>query len=103
MEQNKKIPLYAKIGWIVCWLTMVILTIMILKNCVGSVTYGTKSSPQDVKHYYQKGYDYGVTHSSDKTIRDVPDIENPLFKKSYIKGFRDGLDSHSAQKKTESE
>ena len=96
MKQIKKIPLYAKIGWVGCWLLILVLVSMIIKNCAGSIFYGSSTSKQELESYYNQGYsDAVIGNSADLNINS----KNPLFKKTYTKGYREGLDARTGKTK----
>ena len=63
---------------------------MILKNCVASVKYGRQTEMTTVDSYYQVGIRDGQL---DKEFY-LPDeaMKNPVLRKSYNKGYREGLD-----------
>ena len=91
-ESTKKIPLYAKVGWVGCWLLMLVLISLIFRNCVGSIKYGSSTESAQIESYYDQGYSdgakIGVSRSS-----EMDELNNPLLKKAYVKGFREGLGS----------
>jgi len=94
MKQNNNIPLYAKIGLWSCCLLVVVLLSMIIKNCAGSIYYGTSTSKQELEFFYNQGYNDAVTGK--KTDLDF-NGKNPLDKKNYIKGYREGLDARAGK------
>lgn len=94
MTEDNDIPLYTKIGARVTAVIIIILTVVILKNCVGSIIYGTNTDQKTVGHYYTLGYEDGAERARSKTnAATPPDIDNPLLKKSYQRGFRAGWDA----------
>lgn len=93
MTEDKKIPLYTKIGARVTAVIIIILSVVILKNCVSSIIYGTSTDKSAIEYYYTLGYEDGTERARSKTTTAFPDIENPLLKKAYQRGFRAGWDS----------
>lgn len=89
-EKSDKIPLYAKVGWVLCWLLMLILMSMIFRNCMGSIKYGNDTETSQIEFYYNQGYSDAVK-SGESRGSELERLENPLLKKAYVKGFREGL------------
>ncbi len=83
------IPLYTRVGWVVAWVVMAVIVAMILRNCVASVYYGTRTSRQEVSRYYDLGRGDGLSGGPARGA----DLDNPVLRKSYNKGYRDGLDA----------
>ncbi len=73
---------------------MMLLCILMLRNFVGAIYYGVKTSSVEIQRYYEKGRtdatDIGKKGNIFKPRRD---IRNPLLLRMYEKGFRDGVDS----------
>jgi len=90
-EDNKKsIPLYTKAGWVVAWLVMLAIAAMIMRNCAGAIFYGSKTEKEAVEYSYAQGKKAGQTG-----LKEMPpdlDLDNPVLRKSYNKGYREGLD-----------
>jgi len=76
---------------------MIILAFMLLKNCIGSIHYGTTTSQDEIQRYYDKGYEDGTEQAAEPTDREDPDLDNPLLKKAYRQGFRAGWDAGRGQ------
>ena len=72
---------------------MVIFAFMLLKNCIGSLYYGTTTSKDEIQRYYDKGYRDGTQQAAVPTDRHDPLLDNPLLKKAYRQGFRHGWDA----------
>ena len=95
--KDKPIPLYTKVGWVVAWLTMAIIIIMILRNCVTSVKYGSQTEMGTVDSYYELGLkdgQLGKEFSFPEAVKD-----NPVLRKSYNKGYREGMDQKRISEK----
>ena len=91
MEKEKKVPIYTKVGWVVSWTLMIVIFGMILRNCAGSFFYGPKTDQIMVDQYYQQGIEDGRKEKA-ASMQD-PVFENPIVRKSYNKGFREGMDA----------
>ena len=91
-DRDKKIPLYAKVGWFVCWFLMLVLISMIFRNCMGSIKYGTTTDGSEIESYYNQGFSDAVKNGVSRTV-EIDKLNNPLLKKAYVKGFREGLGS----------
>ena len=101
MEEKKGgIPLYTKVGWAAAWVVMAVIVSMILHNCVNSVYYGSQTSQAQVDSYYEKGRQAGLAGLEQRP--DDPAFENPVLRKSFNKGYRDGLDLAKGALKGES-
>ncbi len=86
------IPRYTKIGIRITAFLMLLLIIMMTKNCVDSFQYG-RTDNKTIEYYYRIGYAEGVRNAQGKKDLGEPDLHNPLLTKSYHKGFRDGWDA----------
>ena len=87
------IPRYTKIGIRITALLMLLMIIMMTKNCVDSLQYSSSTDNKTIEYYYRIGYAEGVRNTQGKKDLWEPDLHNPLLKKSYHKGFRDGWDA----------
>lgn len=92
MSDNRPIPLYTKIGGRITIILLLLLSFMLLKNCIGSIRYGTTTSQEEINQYYNKGFLDGSIQDDDEGIEEVTN-ENPLLKKAYRRGFRVGWDT----------
>jgi len=90
-QRRAAIPLYARIGWVAAWVLMAVIVSMILHNCVNSVYYGSRTSGEAVRRYYDMGRRAGEAGKED--LPADPGLENPVLRKSFNKGYRDGLDA----------
>ncbi len=93
MKTNPDIPTHTKIGIRVTVILIIILSVMILKNCVGSFFYGTRTGNKIQQQYYDQGYNDGSNKAQGMKVNEEPKTNNPLLRKTYRKGFRDGWDS----------
>ena len=98
MSKDDKIPLYTSVGMKVTAVLLLILGLMILKNCVSSIIYGTATDDHAIQQYYEMGYTAGENQARSEGLGEKPQIDNPLLKKSYQRGFREGWDSQQPQK-----
>lgn len=98
MPADNKLPLYTRIGARVTAIIILALTILIIKNCVGSIQYGISTTDNDIKYYYNLGYSAGTNQTESQKQFTEPVINNPLLQKTYHKGFRDGWDSRAKGK-----
>ncbi len=101
MAKEKKIPLYTSVGIKVTAILMLLLGLMILKNCVSSIIYGTSTDERAIQQYYEMGYTAGEKQARNEGTGEKLLIDNPLLKKSYHRGFREGWDSQQPQKTLE--
>ena len=103
MAEQKEIPLYTKIGARLTIILILILTVIILKNCVSAFLYGTSTKEEDIKQYYEIGYRDGTQQAKGAHPQKTSEIKNSLLKKAYRQGFRDGWDAErSGSEKEES-
>lgn len=93
----KPVPLYTKIGWIAAWVVMSVLILMILRNCVTSVKYGSQTEIGTVESYYQLGVKEGQIGKEFYLPDNV--MNNPVLRKSYTKGYREGMDTRGLSEK----
>ncbi|MDX1776931.1 MAG: hypothetical protein R3297_10140 [Desulfobulbales bacterium] len=96
---KSEIPLYTKWGIRVSAVIILVLTAMIIKNCMGSIIYGVRTEAEQQKEFYETGYSHGVQRA--RGLEQLPEAgtDNPLLRKLYHKGYRDGWDSVQAEKK----
>lgn len=93
MSENKKIPVYTKVGIRVTIVLMLILASLMLKNCVSSFIYGANTENEAIEYYYNQGFSAGVDQTKRPAAGNELQINNPLLQKAYHKGFREGRDS----------
>jgi hypothetical protein len=92
MPDHGSIPLYTKIGSRITTILLLLLSFMILKNCIGSVRYGITTSQEEINRYYDQGYMHGSRQHAEGDPDDAVN-DNPLLKKAYRRGFRAGWDT----------
>lgn len=97
MSENRPIPLYTKIGGRITILLLLLLAFMLVKNCAGSIHYGTTTSQQEIRRYYDMGYAQGNRQTPEQATEAAPTTDNPLLQKAYRRGFRAGWDSRQRQ------
>jgi hypothetical protein len=98
-KEKPEIPLHTKWGIRVTAVIILILTVMIIKNCMGSFIYGVLTEQEQQNQYYEIGYSHGVRRAQGLEQAPEAKTENPLLRKLYHKGYRDGWDSVQASKK----
>ena len=91
MTDESVVPTYTKIGIRVTLIVMLILTVLLLKNCVTSVRYGLTTGEEAITQAYEQGVDDGRSLDRDKAA--TVKFDNPVLTKTYLKGFREGWDS----------
>lgn len=103
MKETRKpeIPAHTKWGIRVTTVIILLLTAMIIKNCMGSFIYGVSTEQDQQKQYYEIGYSHGIQKARGQDNFAEPETENPLLRKLYRKGFRDGWDSVQQTKKVQ--
>lgn len=90
-KKMKPVPFYTKIGWVLAWSVMAIIGMMILRNCVASVKYGSQTEMVTVDAFYKQGLADGRKGNEFSLPEEVKG--NPVLRKSYNKGYREGLDT----------
>ena len=93
MNKKTEIPLHTKWGIRVTAVIILLLTAMIIKNCMGSFRYGASTEQDLQKQYYELGYAHGLQKAQGLPQSPAPETENLLLRKLYRKGYRDGWDS----------
>jgi hypothetical protein len=99
MKEKPEIPLHTKWGIRVTAVIILLITIMIIKNCMGSFMYGLSTEQEQQKQYYELGYSHGLLKAQGLEQSPEPETENLLLRKLYRKGYRDGWDSIQSNKK----
>ena len=72
---------------------------MIVKNCAGSFKYGRKTEGKTIEYYHQQGEKDGIAGQDPGLPGIVAD--NPLLRKAYTKGYREGRDKARIKKPQE--
>lgn len=101
-SQKPEIPLHTKWGIRVTAVIILLITAMIIKNCMGSFMYGVSTEEKLQKEYYELGYSHGAKKAQGLEQAIEPETENLLLRKLYRKGYRDGWDSMQPNRKDES-
>jgi hypothetical protein len=99
IKEKPEIPLHTKWGIRVTAVIILLITIMIIKNCMGSFMYGVSTEQELQQHYYELGYSQGARKAQGLEQAPEPETENLLLRKLYRKGYRDGWDSVQPGKK----
>jgi hypothetical protein len=100
VDKKPEIPLYTKWGIRVSAVIILLILVMVVKNCVGSIRYGLFTEQDMQKQYYELGFGHGVKKAQGQGEELLPpETENLLLRKLYHKGFRDGWDSGQPRNK----
>ena len=99
MKEKPEIPLHTKWGIRVTAVIILLITAMIIKNCMGSFMYGISTDQELQKQYYELGYTHGVRKADGLEESPPPETKNLLLRKLYRKGYRDGWDSVQLNKR----
>ncbi len=89
-SKEKIVTVPTKAVWIAAWVVMLVFVGLIFRNCVTSVVYGSKTEDAEVAYYYSQGEKIGEAGLPARTT-DL-DLGNPVLRKSFSKGYREGLD-----------
>lgn len=98
-QEKPEIPPHTKWGIRGTTIIILIITAMIIKNCIGSFMYGVSTDQEQQKEYYDLGYSHGMQKAKKMEQAAEPVTENLLLRKLYSKGYRDGWDSVQSDKK----
>lgn len=95
MTEQKDIPTYTKVGIRITTVLILLLALMITRNCVRSINYGTTTSDNEIQRYFHLGFEAGSRGGLETNATELkePDQDNPLLKKAYQRGFRAGRDA----------
>jgi len=101
MKESGKpeIPPHTKWGIRVTTIIILLISVMVIKNCVGSFMYGVSTNQEQQTQFYKIGYSHGVLKAQGEGKQHEPETDNLLLRKLYRKGFRDGWDSVQSEKK----
>ena len=100
-QEKTGIPPHTKWGIRGTAVILLLLTAMIIKNCMGSFMYGISTEQELQKQYYEIGYSHGRQKAQGMDKPAEPETENLLLRKLYRKGYRDGWDSVQPAKKAQ--
>jgi len=100
-QEKPGIPPHTKWGIRGTAVILLLLTAMIIKNCMGSFMYGISTEQELQKQYYEIGYSHGIQKAQGMDKPAEPETENLLLRKLYRKGYRDGWDSAQPAKKAQ--
>ncbi len=101
---NEKLPLHTRLGTYATAAILIVVCLLMLRNCVIAVRSGAKTSEGEIAQSYQIGFEEGLKDSRDRAGHSTVSISNPLLLKMYRKGFRDGSDlKRTTMKKEENE
>lgn len=100
LEEKPEIPLHTKWGIRVTVVVILLITVMIIKNCMGSFISGVSTEQQKQNEYYELGYSHGAQKAQGLEQAPEPETENLLLRKLYRKGYRNGWDSVQMNDKT---
>ncbi len=92
MSFNEKLPLHTRIGTYATAVILIIVCLLMLRNCVIAVRSGARTSEGEIAQSYQTGFEEGLKGSRNRAEQRTVNISNPLLLKMYRKGFRDGSD-----------
>jgi len=100
MEKGKKpeIPQHTKWGIRITAVIILLITITIVRNCIGSFKYGVSTEQAMQQEYYELGYSHGAKKAQGQEKPVEPQTDNLLLRKLYRKGYRDGWDSIQTSK-----
>lgn len=93
MGKNNQIPLYTRVGIRLTLILTIVLVLLIMKNCVGSIIHGTSTGNVEIEQSYDLGFAEGVRQAEGLPSSKEFQRDNLLLKKMHAKGFRDGWDS----------
>jgi hypothetical protein len=99
IKEKPEIPQHTKWGIRVTAVIILLITIMIIKNCMGAFMYGVSTEQELQKQFYELGYSSGLQKTQGLELSPAPETENLLLRKLYRKGYRDGWDTAQANKK----
>jgi hypothetical protein len=99
MKEKPGMPLHTKWGIRVTAVIILLITAMIIKNCMGSFIYGVSTEQELQKQYYELGYSDGARKAQGLKESPAPATRNLLLRKLYRKGYRDGWDSVQRDKR----
>ena len=97
-QEKPEIPPHTKWGIRGTAIILLLITVMVIKNCIGSFMYGVSTEEELQKQYYDLGYSHGIQKAQMMEKPEEPETENLLLRKLYRKGYRNGWDSVQSEK-----
>lgn len=92
MAINNKLPLHTRLGTYATVVIVVLVSLLLLRNCVNAFYYGAVTNDKDLTNYYESGFEDGSKLIGNMVGQPEESITNPLLLKEYRKGFREGRD-----------
>jgi hypothetical protein len=92
-KEKPEIPAHTKWGIRVTTVIILLITVIIIKNCIGSFMYGVSTDQEQQRAYYELGYSHGMRKAQGLEKGPEPETKNLLLRKLYRKGYRDGWDN----------
>ena len=93
MDATNKIPLHTKIGARLTIVLVLIICVLVMKNCVSAVYYGMVTDEKEISRYYQFGFKAGAGPRLEKDTTHEQKTTNPFLLKAFRTGYREGRDS----------
>jgi len=98
MTNQKKIPTYTKLGLVAVWAALLFIVALTVKNCANTIYYGNKTPRPTVEHYYRLGEENGRQGHGEIPPANS-NLDNPILRKAYNQGYRNGLDQYQREQK----
>jgi len=99
--RKPEIPPHTKWGIRVTTVIILLISVMVIKNCMGSFMYGISTRQETQQQYYDLGFTHGLQKAQGMGKPPEPETKNLLLRKLYRKGYRDGWDSFQPKKKSQ--
>jgi hypothetical protein len=93
MADEEQIPLHRKFGLRLLQFLLVVLALVLIRDCIIISTHGSNPGLKMQQEYYDKGYEAGKLKALYGRDRRTPSFPDLLLERKYRDGYRDGWDA----------
>jgi hypothetical protein len=93
MADEEEIPLHRRFGLRLLQFLLVVLALVLIRDCIIIATHGSNPGLKMQQEYYDKGYEAGKQKALQGRDRLAPSFPDPLLERKYRDGYRDGWDA----------
>ncbi len=92
-DHSRQLPAYTRIGFRITLALLLVISVLLLRNCVQAVRDGTSTPTPTVEQVYEQGVADGRRKARGLEPETPYDGDNLVLQKAYRRGFRTGWDA----------